>query len=95
MGFVVHHVNSLLNLEYFELLVECEACFHTISSRYHENAGMPKKYEKYYSSKDYAIINVPPPILSKAKIYMPGRLCAIYEISHEAPDQKSEENLQE
>lgn len=40
--------------------------------------GMPAEFEKYHTSSDYAIINVPPNFMFKAKIFKPSRLCAIY-----------------
>lgn len=40
--------------------------------------GMPSEFEPYYESVDYAIVNVPPPFMFKAKIFNPSRLCAIY-----------------
>ncbi|NJL38052.1 MAG: hypothetical protein HC840_03175 [Leptolyngbyaceae cyanobacterium RM2_2_4] len=40
--------------------------------------GMPVEYEQYHESPDYAIINVPPNFMFKAKIFQPSRLCAIY-----------------
>ena len=40
--------------------------------------GMPKEFEKYHHSDDYAIINVPPNFMFKAKVYKPSRLCAVY-----------------
>jgi hypothetical protein len=40
--------------------------------------GMPKEFELYYQSSDYAIINVPPKFVFQAKIFQPSRLCAIY-----------------
>lgn len=40
--------------------------------------GMPTEFEKYYESDAYAIINVPPNFMFKAKIFKPSRLCAIY-----------------
>ena len=40
--------------------------------------GMPADYEPYHGSDDYAIINVPPNFMFKAKISQPSRLCAIY-----------------
>lgn len=40
--------------------------------------GMPAEFEKYHESKEYAIINVPPNFMFKAKIFQPSRLCAIY-----------------
>ena len=40
--------------------------------------GMPKKFEKYHQSNDYAIVNVPPNFMFTAKIFKPSRLCAIY-----------------
>ena len=41
--------------------------------------GMPSEFERYHNSPDYAIINVPPNFVFKAKIIKPSRLCAIYQ----------------
>ncbi|MEC4985868.1 MAG: hypothetical protein SAJ37_13720 [Oscillatoria sp. PMC 1068.18] len=41
--------------------------------------GMPAELESYYNNEDYAIVNVPPNIMFKAKIFKPSRLCAIYQ----------------
>jgi hypothetical protein len=40
--------------------------------------GMPAEFEKYHTSADHIIINVPPNFMFKAKIFKPSRLCAIY-----------------
>lgn len=40
--------------------------------------GMPREYEQYHDAPEYAIINVPPNFMFKAKIFQPSRLCAIY-----------------
>lgn len=40
--------------------------------------GMPAEFEHYHQSDEYAIINVPPNFMFKAKIFNPSRLCAIY-----------------
>ena len=40
--------------------------------------GMPVEFEQYHDSPDYAILNVPPNFMFKAKIFQPSRLCAIY-----------------
>ncbi|MEM9274236.1 MAG: hypothetical protein AAGA80_14925 [Cyanobacteria bacterium P01_F01_bin.143] len=40
--------------------------------------GMPSEFETYHNSPEYAIINVPPNFIFKAKILKPSRLCAIY-----------------
>ncbi len=40
--------------------------------------GMPAEFEQYHQSDEYAIINVPPNFMFKAKIFNPSRLCAIY-----------------
>ncbi|WP_414621914.1 hypothetical protein [Calothrix sp. CCY 0018] len=40
--------------------------------------GMPAEFEKYHQSEEYAILNVPPNFMFKAKIFKPSRLCAIY-----------------
>ncbi|MBW4649167.1 MAG: hypothetical protein KME06_10720 [Kastovskya adunca ATA6-11-RM4] len=42
--------------------------------------GMPAEFEQYHESDDYAIINVPPNFMFKAKVFNPSRLCAIYKI---------------
>ncbi|NJR48676.1 MAG: hypothetical protein HC780_03090 [Leptolyngbyaceae cyanobacterium CSU_1_3] len=45
--------------------------------------GMPAEFEQFHNSPDYAIINVPPNFMFKAKVFKPSRLCAIYrKISH-------------
>ncbi|HEY9698232.1 MAG TPA: hypothetical protein V6D10_13280 [Trichocoleus sp.] len=40
--------------------------------------GMPVEFEPYHESPEFAIINVPPNFMFKAKIFQPSRLCAIY-----------------
>ncbi|MBE9040973.1 hypothetical protein IQ235_09290 [Oscillatoriales cyanobacterium LEGE 11467] len=40
--------------------------------------GMPAEFEKYQTSDDYLIINVPPNFTFESKIFKPSRLCAIY-----------------
>ena len=40
--------------------------------------GMPAEFQKFHESDDYAIINVPPNFMFKAKVFKPSRLCAIY-----------------
>lgn len=40
--------------------------------------GMPAEFEKYHTSSDHVIINVPPNFMFQAKIFKPSRLCAIY-----------------
>lgn len=40
--------------------------------------GMPQEFEKYLDRNEYAIINVPPNFMFKAKIFSPSRLCAVY-----------------
>ncbi|OUL26474.1 hypothetical protein BV372_26740 [Nostoc sp. T09] len=42
--------------------------------------GMPADFEKYHTSDEYAIINVPPNFMFNAKVVHPSRLCAIYRI---------------
>lgn len=42
--------------------------------------GMPAEFEAYYESKEYAIVNVPPNFMFKAKIFSPSRLCAVYRL---------------
>lgn len=41
--------------------------------------GMPAEFEQYHESDDFVIINVPPNLMFKAKIFNPSRLCAIYQ----------------
>jgi hypothetical protein len=40
--------------------------------------GMPAEFEKFHTSLDHAIINIPPHIMFQAKVFKPSRLCAIY-----------------
>ncbi|KAM3095607.1 hypothetical protein ACKFKF_24505 [Phormidesmis sp. 146-12] len=40
--------------------------------------GMPAEFEKFQNSLEYAIVNVPPNFMFKAKVFKPSRLCAIY-----------------
>ena len=40
--------------------------------------GMPAEFEKFHTSDDHVIINVPPNFMFQAKIFKPSRLCAIY-----------------
>lgn len=40
--------------------------------------GMPAEFEKFHNSPDYAIVNVPPNFMFKAKVFKPSRLCAVY-----------------
>ncbi len=40
--------------------------------------GMPKEFEQYHESEQFAIINVPPNFMFKAKVFNPSRLCAVY-----------------
>ncbi|MBL1177336.1 hypothetical protein [Pantanalinema sp. GBBB05] len=40
--------------------------------------GMPAEFEKFHTSEDHLIINVPPNFMFQAKIFQPNRLCAVY-----------------
>lgn len=40
--------------------------------------GMPAEFEKFSTSSEHVIINVPPNFMFKAKVFKPSRLCAIY-----------------
>lgn len=40
--------------------------------------GMAKEFEQYLASPDYAIVNIPPNYMFKAKVFKPSRLCAIF-----------------
>jgi hypothetical protein len=48
------------------------------SLRFFYLQGMPAEYERYLEDPAYAIINVPPNFMFKAKIFKPSRLCAIF-----------------
>mmetsp|Transcript_13968 Transcript_13968/g.20692 ORF Transcript_13968/g.20692 Transcript_13968/m.20692 type:complete len:200 (-) Transcript_13968:66-665(-) len=52
--------------------------------------GMPPNFEKYYLDEEYAIVNVPPVVMFKAKIFKPSRLCAVYHV-----EGRTEEQIQE
>ena len=43
--------------------------------------GMPTQFEPFFESKEHVIVNVPPPMMFKAKIFTPSRLCAVYALS--------------
>jgi hypothetical protein len=40
--------------------------------------GMPAEFEKFYTSPEHIIINVPANVMFKVKIFKPSRICAIY-----------------
>lgn len=40
--------------------------------------GMPAEFEKFQTSEEHIIINVPPNFMFQAKIFQPSRLCAVY-----------------
>lgn len=42
--------------------------------------GMPPEIEQYYKNADFAIINIPPQIMFKAKCAKPSRLCAVFRV---------------
>jgi len=52
--------------------------------------GMPKQFEKFLHSKEYAIVNVPPVIMFKAKVFKPSRLCAVYRVEGLSLEQEAE-----
>lgn len=60
------------NVEFTELL------FQPVPYSTSTPKGMPPEFEQYHESDEYAIINVPPNFMFKAKIFTPSRLCAIY-----------------
>ncbi|HBL13128.1 MAG TPA: hypothetical protein DD379_17365 [Cyanobacteria bacterium UBA11162] len=60
------------NVEFTELL------FQPVPYSTNTPKGMPPEFEQYHESEEYAIINVPPNFMFKAKIFNPSRLCAIY-----------------
>lgn len=42
--------------------------------------GMPEEIEEYYKNPDFAIINIPPQVMFKAKCAKPSRLCAVFRV---------------
>ena len=60
------------NVEFTELL------FQPVPYSTSTPKGMPKEFEQFHQSNDYAIVNVPPNFMFTAKIFKPSRLCAIY-----------------
>ena len=52
--------------------------FQPVPYSQHTPKGMPPEFERYQSSDDYIIINVPPNFMFQSKIFKPSRLCAIY-----------------
>ena len=52
--------------------------FQPVPYSQHTPKGMPPEFERYLSSDDYIIINVPPNFMFQSKIFKPSRLCAIY-----------------
>lgn len=52
--------------------------FQPVPYSQHTPKGMPPEFERYQSSDDYIIINVPPSFMFQSKIFKPSRLCAIY-----------------
>ena len=53
--------------------------FQPVPYSQHTPKGMPPEFERYQSSDDYIIINVPPNFMFQSKIFKPSRLCAIYQ----------------
>jgi hypothetical protein len=41
---------------------------------------MPREFEDFHLNPSYAICNVPPTVMFKAKIFKPPRLCAVFTI---------------
>ena len=52
--------------------------FQPVPYSQHTPKGMPPEFERYQSSDDYIIINVPPNFMFQSKIFKPSRLCAIF-----------------
>jgi hypothetical protein len=73
-NFLVQVANELKcsHIEFTELL------FQPIPYTTSTPKGMPAEFEKYHTSPDHFIINVPPNFMFKAKIFKPSRLCAVY-----------------
>ena len=40
--------------------------------------GMPTEFEKFHTSPNHVVVNVPPNFMFQAKIFKPSRLCAVY-----------------
>jgi hypothetical protein len=65
---------KVAKVEFTELL------FQPVPYSFNTPKGMPSEFEQYHHNPDYAIINVPPNFMFKAKIFNPSRLCAVYRI---------------
>ncbi|EKU22527.1 hypothetical protein NGA_0429201 [Nannochloropsis gaditana CCMP526] len=50
--------------------------------------GMPREFEDFHLNPSYAICNVPPTVMFKAKIFKPPRLCAVFTIEGLDPDEE-------
>ncbi|KAM3573784.1 hypothetical protein VYU27_004286 [Nannochloropsis oceanica] len=50
--------------------------------------GMPREFEDFHLNPSYAICNVPPTVMFKAKIFKPPRLCAVFAIEGLDPEEK-------
>lgn len=75
-AFVAHLCQqaSCAQVEFTDLL------FQPVPYTLQATKGMPVEFEHYHNSPNYLIINVPPNVMFKAKIFQPSRLCAIYRI---------------
>ena len=49
--------------------------------------------EKYYKNPNFAIVNVPPTIMFKARCAKPSRLCAVFRLQGEAVGGETDERF--
>jgi cellulose biosynthesis protein BcsQ len=69
------HICQQINCERVEFT---ELLFQPVPYSLNTPKGMPKEFEQYHESEEFAIINIPPNFMFKAKVFNPSRLCAIY-----------------
>ncbi|CAM9564767.1 unnamed protein product, partial [Phaeothamnion confervicola] len=43
--------------------------------------GMPAVMHRFHLDPEHSIINVPPVVMFKAKVFKPSRLCAVYRVN--------------
>jgi hypothetical protein len=56
--------------------------------------GMPATFEEYHLNPDFAIVNVPPVVMFKSKIFKPSRLCAVFRVEGRTEAHKEDLLLQ-
>jgi hypothetical protein len=55
-----------------------ELLFQPVPYSTETSKGMPAEFEKFHTSAEHLIVNVPPNFMFQAKVFRPSRLCAIY-----------------